>query len=81
MGRAFAKILAERGFGLILIDLKFEKLRQTELYLQDIVKSQLFIKLIVVKPSGIKSGEVSHTINMNVQKLSKFSIECFINAF
>ncbi len=33
MGRGFAKLLAEKGFGLILIDLKYDKLRQTELYL------------------------------------------------
>ncbi len=39
VGRSFAKILAEKGFGLILIDIKHEKLRQTEIYLQDNVKS------------------------------------------
>ena len=59
VGREFAKALAEKGFGLILIDIKQEKLRQTEIYLQDNVKNQLLIKLIVVKPHDIESEEVS----------------------
>jgi hypothetical protein len=39
------------------------------------------MKLIVVKANGIESGEVCDAIAKSVQKLSKFSIECFVNAF
>ena len=66
MGRGFAKILAEKGFGLILIDIKYEKLKQTEIYLQDTVKRQLFTKLIEVKASGIESGEIGEAIALSV---------------
>jgi NADP-dependent 3-hydroxy acid dehydrogenase YdfG len=38
VGMATARYLADNDFGLILIDLRYERLRQTEIYLQDNVK-------------------------------------------
>lgn len=51
--------MAEHEFGLILIDLSYAKLRTTEIFLQDTVKKQMLITLIVVKPSGANEHEVS----------------------
>lgn len=51
VGRAFCKYLGEHGFGLILVDFNFERMRQTEMYLQEKVKRQLLCKMIVVKSS------------------------------
>ena len=56
VGRAFAKHLAQRGFGLILIDYSYESLRETENYLRDTLPSvQLLIKMIVLKNEMLAS--------------------------
>lgn len=63
MGRGFARFMAEKGWGLILVDMKYDRLRATEIYLQDNVKCQLFIKMIVVKPTGQNEAEISDQIS------------------
>ena len=56
-------------------------LRATEIFLQDTVKKQMLITLIVVKPSGANEHEVSDQISQSVAKIKKFSVDCFVNAF
>eukprot|EP00347_Sterkiella_histriomuscorum_P005516 403356320 len=80
IGRAFAKYLAQKKFGLILIDDDLEKLTETQNYLQDKVKRHMNLKLIFINPENQDSELDENKILSPLQGMSNFCIDLLINA-
>lgn len=84
-GRAFCKYLVEHGFGLIMADMNYDRMRQTEVYLQDTVKQQIMVKMIAVKGGATPTHEsdeqlLDEQIEQALEGMQNFSIDCFVNA-
>ena len=66
VGRAFAKYLASKGFGLILIDMSLDRVKQTEIYLQQSLETHLNIKMIVASHKNGNGSIDSEKLNWQV---------------
>ncbi|CDW75082.1 UNKNOWN [Stylonychia lemnae] len=78
IGKAFAKYLADRSYGLILIDYDDDILKQTEIFLQTKVQRHMNLKLITLKPEKEELDDLK--LMQPLHGMSNYCIDLFINA-
>ncbi|CDW84222.1 UNKNOWN [Stylonychia lemnae] len=78
IGQAYAKFLAEKGFGLVLIDFSEERLIECENYIFEKLQISTNIKRLVIDQTLQSLNE--DYFNHQLSELQSFCIDCFVNA-